>query len=104
MTNLLYAFRSAVCASRKSTSKKFGICSTKNYDRNYDGVNSIRETEDTPYLNLTIPKDAATQAKLELNKIHFFPADESLGIGLPNFDGTISLLIEGRIHKDHRGE
>jgi 2-polyprenyl-6-methoxyphenol hydroxylase-like FAD-dependent oxidoreductase len=72
--------------------------------KNQPGVNSTRVTEYTPYLNLTISKEAATQAKLELNKIHFFPADESLGIGLPNFDGTISLLIEGRIHKNHRGD
>ena len=68
------------------------------------GTNSVCETEDTPYLNLTISKEAVTQARLELNKIHFFPAEESLGIGLPNFDGTISLLIEGRIHKNHREE
>jgi 2-polyprenyl-6-methoxyphenol hydroxylase-like FAD-dependent oxidoreductase len=33
-----------------------------------------------------------------LNKIHFFPYEDSLGISLPNHDGTISLIIEAPIH------
>ena len=72
--------------------------------KNQPGVDSVSETEDTPYLNLTIPREAVAQAKLELNRIHFFPSDESLGIGLPNYDGTISLLIEARITKNHKDE
>jgi kynurenine 3-monooxygenase len=68
------------------------------------GVNSANETEDTPYLNVTISKNAAKRAKLHLNKIHFFPAEDSLGIGLPNFDGTISLLIEGRALRNSKQE
>lgn len=64
----------------------------------------IRETEDTPYINLTISREIASKAQMELNKIHFFPSEESLAIGLPNFDGTISLLIEGRIRKNHKGK
>jgi 2-polyprenyl-6-methoxyphenol hydroxylase-like FAD-dependent oxidoreductase len=68
------------------------------------GVGSNSETEDTPYLNFTIGSKAVIEAQLALNKIHFFPADDSMGIGLPNFDGTISLLIESRIHKNHKQE
>ena len=71
---------------------------------NQPGVTSSRASEETAYLNLTISKDEVTEAKLDLDKIHFFPADESLGIGLPNFDGTISLLIEGQIHINRKGE
>lgn len=68
------------------------------------GVNSASDTEDTPYLNVTIDSKAVAQAQLALNRIHFFPAQDSLGIGLPNADGTLSVLIEARIHKNHKQE
>ncbi|MCV7425114.1 FAD-dependent oxidoreductase [Mycobacterium montefiorense] len=69
------------------------------------GVSATSESR-TPYLNLTVSEDAVKRSKLELDKIHFFPApdDESLGIGLPNFNGTISLLIEAQVHTNHKGE
>lgn len=59
------------------------------------GHNMDIKTHPTPYLTATITKNAATEAGLDLTKIHFFPGTNSLGIGLPNHDGTISLLIEG---------
>lgn len=73
---------------------------------NTPGTSSRRNSHPTAYLNLTISEDVVRKANLDLSKIHFFPApdNKSLGIGLPNFDGSISLLLEGEIQERNNNE
>lgn len=64
-------------------------------ERNLRGrKGGLDDTHGTPYLRVTISAQAVKANNLQLDKIHFFPSDKCLAIGLPNVDGTISALIE----------
>ena len=61
------------------------------------GVSAKKESDPTAYLKAEIKPDAAKQCGIPLDKINFWPGEGGVSIGVPNVNGSVSVLVMGEL-------